>query len=100
MAGEERGQGTRLEATACCREAEEKGTCENVSAIRRFLLRNAAKRKILVKEYLSPDPVPIWFAMVEDGENRSTALSYESKDAALFMAFISFENPAYTFLSD
>jgi hypothetical protein len=77
------------------------------SEIRAFLLRYAARRGILVKEYV-PDPVPgeknVFYCHLElpgDAPGRSaTAVSHEHADNALTMAFLNLGDPSIDFLDE
>mgnify|MGYP001613324527 CR=1 FL=1 len=72
------------------------------SEIRAFLLRYAAKRNILVKEYTSDQPGDkiAFYCHLEDAyqDKTATAISYEHFDNALCMAFLNFSNPELDFI--
>lgn len=76
------------------------------SEIRAFLLRYAAKRNILVKEYVSDhDHGPlVFYTHLQDGngdpKKTATAVSTEHHDNALVMAFLAFLDPGMDFLDE
>jgi hypothetical protein len=75
------------------------------SEIRSYLLRFAAKKGILVQEYLSEwrDGPAIFYCHIQDGKDpkrTATALSKEGFDNALCMAFLSFFEAECDFILD
>ncbi len=74
----------------------------NISEIRRFLLKFAARRNIRVQEYKSGPNA--WYVHLQapDGDSSNwktaTSVSQESADSALTMAFLSLSNREMDFL--
>lgn len=74
------------------------------SEIRAFLLRFAARKGLLVKEYVSDwrdGPIGFYCHVQSNSPIHSaTAISLEGHDNALVMAFLSFYNSELNFLTE
>ena len=68
-----------------------------MSEIRRFLLLYAKKRGISVVEHKSEEPNVCFYTHLSTPENTVTAVSYESQDSALTMAFLQWSDKSLVF---